>query len=143
MLWNLNDGGGENLRILSCSYICRRMCQDILEIAEQSLDINLLNNAIRYKFVDTPILNGISIHETNDNVVMLIPTVCSVHRLVFPHPNILYNSVSFILGLKNKHVIVLILDGTSGKLFRFGNSINFFNCFSIRGKKSCDILYFY
>lgn len=72
------------------------MCQDILEVIEQSLDMNLLNNAIRYKFVDTPILNGISIHETSDSVMMLVPTVCSVHRLVFPHPDVLYNSVRLI-----------------------------------------------
>jgi nuclear pore complex protein Nup160 len=54
---------------------------------EHSLDVNLAGNRIRYKFVDTPILDGVSIHETYDNVVVLVPTVCSVHRLIFPHPD--------------------------------------------------------
>lgn len=58
-----------------------------MELVEHSLDVNLAGNRVRYKFVDTPILDGVSIHETYENVVVLVPTVCSVHRLVFPHPD--------------------------------------------------------
>ena len=65
----------------------RRISHDVLELVEHSLDVNLAGNRIRYKFVDTPILDGVSIHETYDNVVVLVPTVCSVHRLIFPHPD--------------------------------------------------------
>ncbi|XP_044262804.1 nuclear pore complex protein Nup160 homolog [Tribolium madens] len=68
-------------------FIYWRISHDVLELVEHSLDINLAGNRIRYKFVDTPILDGVSIHETYDNVVVLVPTVCSVHRLVFPHPD--------------------------------------------------------
>ncbi|RZC33085.1 nuclear pore complex protein Nup160 -like, partial [Asbolus verrucosus] len=64
-----------------------RINHDVLELVEHSLDVNLAGNRIRYKFVDTPILDGVSIHETYDNVVVLVPTVCSVHRLIFPHPD--------------------------------------------------------
>jgi nuclear pore complex protein Nup160 len=68
-------------------FIYWRISHDILELVEHSLDVNLAGNRIRYKFVDTPILDGVSIHETYDNVVVLVPTVCSVHRLIFPHPD--------------------------------------------------------
>lgn len=72
----------------------RHINNDILEIVELSLDINLSGNKIRYKFVDTPILEGVSAHETLSNVIILVPTVCSVHRLIFPHPNFLHRQVS-------------------------------------------------
>lgn len=72
---------------------CRHTNHDILELIEQSLDVNLSGNRIRYRFVDTPILDGITIHETYGNVVILVPTVCSVHRLIFPHPNRLHRQV--------------------------------------------------
>lgn len=75
------------------NYGFRHTNQDVLELIEQSLDVNLSGNRIRYRFVDTPILDGISIHETYGNVVILVPTVCSVHRLVFPHPNRLHRQV--------------------------------------------------
>ncbi|GJQ71484.1 hypothetical protein Trydic_g11201 [Trypoxylus dichotomus] len=71
-------------------FIYWRIIHDVLEIIEQSLDITLAGNALRYRFVDTPILDGISIHETCTNVIVLVPTVCSIHRLVFPHPDRLH-----------------------------------------------------
>ncbi|XP_022905074.1 nuclear pore complex protein Nup160 homolog [Onthophagus taurus] len=67
-------------------FIYWRISHDVLELTEQSLDTNLSDNSIRYKFVDTPILDGITIHETHTNVIILVPTVCSVHRIIFPHP---------------------------------------------------------
>nr|CAD7452802.1 unnamed protein product [Timema tahoe] len=68
-------------------FIYWRISQDVLELVEHSLDLNLSGNTVRYKFQDTHILEGITIHETFNNVVILIATVSSVHRLLLPHPN--------------------------------------------------------
>ncbi|CAH1786774.1 unnamed protein product, partial [Owenia fusiformis] len=68
-------------------FIYWRTFNDCLELVEQSLDFNLTGNAVRFKFQDTPILNGVGIHESHGYVVILVSTVCSVHRLMFPHPN--------------------------------------------------------
>lgn len=68
-------------------FICRRTSNDVLELVEQSLDVNLSGNRVRLRFTDTPVLDGISIHEYYGSVIILVPTVCSVHRLVFPHPD--------------------------------------------------------
>lgn len=65
----------------------------MLEIVEHSLDVNLSGNKVRYRFIDTPVLDGISIYETFHNVIILVPTVCSVHRLIFPHPDVLHKKV--------------------------------------------------
>ncbi|OAD58553.1 hypothetical protein WN48_10964 [Eufriesea mexicana] len=67
-------------------FIYWRIYHDVLELVEHSLDINLANCRVRYKFTDTPILDGISIHETVNSVIILITTVSSVHKLSFPHP---------------------------------------------------------
>ncbi|XP_071104860.1 nuclear pore complex protein Nup160-like isoform X1 [Haliotis cracherodii] len=67
-------------------FIYWRANDDTLEMVEQSLDVNLSGNHVRYRFQDTPILNGISVHEARNSLVILVPTVASVHRLVFPHP---------------------------------------------------------
>ncbi|XP_018568434.1 nuclear pore complex protein Nup160 homolog isoform X2 [Anoplophora glabripennis] len=68
-------------------FIYWRINYDVLELVEHSLDVNLTGNRVRYRFIDTPILDGISVHETYENVIVLVPTVCSVHRLIFPHPD--------------------------------------------------------
>lgn len=83
-------------RALYLNFFFRRIIHDVLEIIEQSLDVSLAGNAVRYRFVDTPILDGISIHETSINVIVLVPTVCSIHRLVFPHPDRLHRQVSLL-----------------------------------------------
>lgn len=57
---------------------------------------------MRYKFIDTPILDGISVHETYENVIVLVPTVCSVHRLIFPHPDRFHRQVRIIFFYQNK-----------------------------------------
>lgn len=64
-----------------------------MELVEQSLDINLFGNNIKYKFVDTPILDGVSAYESEETVVILVPTVCSIHKLTFPHPSQLHKQV--------------------------------------------------
>ncbi|KAJ9580150.1 hypothetical protein L9F63_004167, partial [Diploptera punctata] len=68
-------------------FIYWRICHDVVELVEHSLDVNLVGNSVRYKFQDTPVLEGITIHETYNCVLVLIATVSSVHRLAFPHPD--------------------------------------------------------
>ena len=63
----------------------RRTNGDILELSEISLDLNLIDNAIRYKFTDAPIL-AVSIAESNDNIFVLVATVGSLHQLKFTQP---------------------------------------------------------
>lgn len=75
-------------------FIYWRICHDVLELVEHSLDINLANCRVRYKFTDTPILDGISIHETINSVIILIVTVSSVHKLSFSHPEKIHKQVS-------------------------------------------------
>ena len=42
---------------------------------------------MKYRFQDTPLLSGgVSIHETMHNVVVLVATVGSVHKMSFSHP---------------------------------------------------------
>ncbi|XP_055957883.1 nuclear pore complex protein Nup160 [Patella vulgata] len=68
-------------------FIYWRSHDDILELVEESLDVNLSGNYVRYRFHSTPILDGITVHEIDNHVVILVATVASVHRLVFPHPD--------------------------------------------------------
>lgn len=56
-----------------------------MELSEISLNLNLIDNAIRYKFTDAPIL-AVSISECNENIVILVSTVSSLHLLKFTHP---------------------------------------------------------
>lgn len=78
-------------------FIYWRIFHDSLELVEHSLDVNLANCKVRYKFTDTPILDGISIHETVNSVVILVVTVSSVHKLTFPHPDKIHRQ-EHILG---------------------------------------------
>ncbi|XP_067406756.1 nuclear pore complex protein Nup160 isoform X2 [Emydura macquarii macquarii] len=66
---------------------------DTLELVEESLDINLLNNAIRLKIQNCSLLpRGVHVCETQNLVVILIVTNQTVHRLVLPHPARMYRS---------------------------------------------------
>jgi len=60
---------------------------DTIEINEVSLNYNLVGSRVKFRFVDTPLLPGITVHESWGNVVVLVPTVGSVHKLSFPHPS--------------------------------------------------------
>lgn len=40
-----------------------------------------------HRFADTPVLEGLSVHETRQYVYILLATVSSVHRIRLPHPN--------------------------------------------------------
>uniref|UniRef100_A0A3P9ILY1 Nucleoporin 160 n=1 Tax=Oryzias latipes TaxID=8090 RepID=A0A3P9ILY1_ORYLA len=66
---------------------------DTVQLVEESLDINLLNNAVKFKFTHCSVLpGGVSIQETLYNVIILICTNQSVHRVLLPHPARMYRS---------------------------------------------------
>ncbi|XP_035864192.1 uncharacterized protein LOC116045085 [Sander lucioperca] len=61
---------------------------DSVQLVEQSLDTNLLNNAVRLRLSHCSVLpGGVHIQETLNNVVILVSTNRSVHRLLLPHPS--------------------------------------------------------
>jgi len=49
---------------------------------------------VRIIFRDSPIVSPVSIHETEESVIILVVTVSSVNRFVFTHPNKIYSDVS-------------------------------------------------
>lgn len=66
-----------------------------MQLVEQSLDTNLLNNGIKLKFSHCTVLpGGVAVQETLNNVIVLICTNQSVHRLVLAHPARMYRGVS-------------------------------------------------
>ncbi|KAJ8665593.1 hypothetical protein QAD02_007255, partial [Eretmocerus hayati] len=67
-------------------FIHWHITHNTLELVEESFDVNITNNRVRFKFSDTPILDGVSIYESVDLVIILVATVSSVHILSFPHP---------------------------------------------------------
>ncbi|RZF48069.1 hypothetical protein LSTR_LSTR002135 [Laodelphax striatellus] len=79
--------GGYTYRTCPSRFIFWRTNHDVLELVEESLGVNLAWNHIKYRFKDTPILDGVTIHETYNSVIVLVSTVSSAHRLVFPHPD--------------------------------------------------------
>ena len=78
----------------------RKTSRDSLELSEISTDIELYGNQLKICLPNTPILEGLSIHEINNEVVILFATVGSVHRLTFSHPK----SSRMILGKLNDRV---------------------------------------
>uniref|UniRef100_A0A3B1IPV2 Nucleoporin 160 n=1 Tax=Astyanax mexicanus TaxID=7994 RepID=A0A3B1IPV2_ASTMX len=87
------EESGTLLSITSNRFIYWSTSGDTVQLVEQSLDTNLLNNAIRLKFLHCSVLpRGVHIHETLNNVIILIVTNLSVHRLVLPHPTRMYHS---------------------------------------------------
>ncbi|VVC29726.1 Hypothetical protein CINCED_3A012622 [Cinara cedri] len=84
----LPRSGGHCFKDIPNRFIYWRVLCDKLELVEHSLDINLTENQVRIQFRDSPILDsGISIHETSESVVLLVPTAYSCHRLTFPRPS--------------------------------------------------------
>lgn len=89
-----------------CPFFClffffnRKTSGDTLELVEESLDINLLNNAVRLKFQNCSLLpGGVHVSETQNHVIILILTNQTVHRLLLPHPSRMYRSVSWLSHL--------------------------------------------
>lgn len=87
-------------------FIYWRTCDDVvLELSENSLDVNLKNKNLRLTFEESPILS-VNISETHDNVVILVTTISNIHRFQFIHPrrnigsngeqneNSIFNSIS-------------------------------------------------
>lgn len=90
--------GGEGSIYLRNRFISWRSSHDVLELVETSLDWTLFKKRVQYRFQDTPILSGgVSIHETLNSVVILVPTVSSVHKMVFPHPTKMHRQNSHLL----------------------------------------------
>lgn len=70
-------------------FIYWRTNHNVLELTEESLDVDLVGNRLRLRFQHTPLLEGVSIFETRSNLVVLAATIASVHRISFPHPRLL------------------------------------------------------
>ncbi|XP_048644174.1 nuclear pore complex protein Nup160 [Marmota marmota marmota] len=84
---------GKLLSVTRNRFIHWKISADILELVEESLDLNLLNNAVRLKFQNCNILpGGIYVSETQNHVIILILTNQTVHRLLLPHPSRMYRS---------------------------------------------------
>ncbi|WAR01461.1 NU160-like protein [Mya arenaria] len=84
-------GKGEELRSKNGGHRKGKKANgDILELIEESLDHDLYASKVKFHFQDMSILGGVSVHESHGYVIVLVPTVASVHRLVFPHPSKLY-----------------------------------------------------
>ncbi|XP_017059294.1 nuclear pore complex protein Nup160 homolog [Drosophila ficusphila] len=64
-------------------FIYWRAYQDVLELSEVSLDISLQRNHLRMRFTDSAVLN-VSLTEQAKAITLLVVTVSSVHRYVFP-----------------------------------------------------------
>lgn len=64
-----------------------RTSQSTLELLEVSSSQNLIGNALRITFQDTPIVPRVCIQETFSEVVALVTTTIGVYRLLFPHPS--------------------------------------------------------
>lgn len=61
----------------------------------------MAGNQLRYKFEDSPVLgDSISMYETKQNIVLLVATISSVHKIKFPRPKVSkINKWSFYLYL--------------------------------------------
>jgi hypothetical protein len=67
-------------------FIYWRTCDDVvLELSENSLDVNLKHKNLRLTFEESPIL-AVHISETLDHVVILVTTISNIHRFQFTHP---------------------------------------------------------
>lgn len=79
-------------------FIYWRTQDDVLELSENSLDVNLRNKNLRITFEESPILS-VYINETSnrsrqdydqssseDNVTILVVTISNIHRFQFIHP---------------------------------------------------------
>ncbi|XP_046890933.1 nuclear pore complex protein Nup160 [Hypomesus transpacificus] len=87
------EDSGKLLSVTSNRFIHWSTSGDSVQLVEQSLDTNLLNNSVRLKFPHCPLLpGGVHIQETVNNVIILIVTNQTVHRLVLLHPTRMYRS---------------------------------------------------
>ncbi|KAG2462145.1 nuclear pore complex protein Nup160 [Polypterus senegalus] len=98
------EESGKLLPITSNWFIHWSTSGDTLQLLEQSLDINLLNNAVSLKFLNCSLLpGGVHIYETHSHVFILIVTNQTLHRIVLPHPARMYRS-EFITEMQMQSV---------------------------------------
>ncbi|XP_063761615.1 nuclear pore complex protein Nup160 isoform X2 [Eleginops maclovinus] len=87
------EESGKLLSVTSNRFIHWSTSGDSVQLVETSLDTNLLNNAVRLKLCHCSVLpGGVTIIETLNNVIILLSTNQSVHRLLLPHPARMYRS---------------------------------------------------
>ena len=98
--------------LLLCIFFCtyRRITDHVLELDEESLDINLTGNHLELKFTDGVLLPVVYIFETHAQISVLAATTNSVHRIVFSHPDRLRRHVSLPLFIV-LHLYCRILSG--------------------------------
>ncbi|XP_054714672.1 nuclear pore complex protein Nup160-like [Uloborus diversus] len=77
---------GDLTSCCSNRFIYWRTNHDVIELVEVSMDLNLKGSHLRLRFQNTPILRGVSVHESGDKVVLLVATVSAIHKITFPHP---------------------------------------------------------
>ncbi|XP_028408932.1 nuclear pore complex protein Nup160-like [Dendronephthya gigantea] len=68
-------------------FIHWKTSKNVLELSEESLDVNLLGNFLKIHFQNASLLPHAEIFETSSSVVVLAATTNSVHRFIFPHPS--------------------------------------------------------
>ncbi|KAF2984812.1 hypothetical protein EK904_009407 [Melospiza melodia maxima] len=95
---------------------------DTVELVEESLDVNLLNNAVRLRIQGCPFLpGGIHLCEVQSHLVVLLLTAQTVHRLLLPHPARLYRSRaragSQLPWLSSEGEALFALPSASGGIF--------------------------
>nr|XP_026499138.1 nuclear pore complex protein Nup160 homolog isoform X2 [Vanessa tameamea] len=79
-------------------FIYWQTTSDSIELSEASLDVNLSLCNLRCKVAaGTPPLNNLAFYErtSTQQLVILAATVSSVHRLIFPHPDVLDRKSTF------------------------------------------------
>jgi len=78
-------------------HLHRRITDNVLELVEESLDINLTGNHLELQFTDGILLPVVYIFESHTHISVLAATTNSVHRIVFSHPERLRRHVSLPL----------------------------------------------
>jgi hypothetical protein len=85
--------------------LLRKITENMLELREESLDVNLIENCLKIKFTDGVLLPGLSIFETPTSVCILVATTNSVHKIVFPHPSKIHSHVSYFATIISSFLI--------------------------------------
>lgn len=67
----------------------RKISKDTIELNEMSTDMDLIGGQVKLRLQNTQLLEGISVNETHEEVIILLATVGSVHRIILRHPKML------------------------------------------------------
>ncbi|XP_037527796.1 nuclear pore complex protein Nup160 [Rhipicephalus sanguineus] len=109
---------------------------NVLELTEESLDVDLIGNRLRLRFQHTPLLEGVSVFETRSNLVVLAATIASVHRLSFPHPRLLNPNI----GSASPYSMRSVFFDTSATLLRDYHVLNHAGLGTTLSHNSCSWL---